>query len=495
MTTIHEAYNLVQSLEHNELRYVSWFMKRRSSASDKNDVVLLKLLTDLPTYDESQLEDQLSQHQSLKKFTASSVSRLTKGILKALRSFREESSIELTLRNMLEDDSILKERLIYGAREKLLNKLYAKASAYELYDVLLEVLDRQILQYLSSKSDDILIHEKLILFEQTTKAKDYLGRLQILYYRFFTIYRMGSILTQEELDRHEEAFALLSSEQDIHGDKFFIKNIYLNTAAMLQLLIGNKAMVYQLRYDQVLWWEAHPAMQEYRLTNYKMVLANYLVASFEVGNFLNFPATLQKFRDLPILSLDDEGEVFQNVTFLELVLFLNQDRFEEALALIPVIESGLLRYGKKVNDARKMAFSYNIMIVYFELADYERCIDWINRVRQFKTAHRADIQARVFLLELVAHYSLQNSMILESLLRNTRRRFQKENRFSVYEDGLFKRFRALILSGPDKKEKALDQLNHFLVNYESDVKGEQSYCREELSRWVNRTINPKKKPR
>jgi len=115
-TTLQEAYNLVQSLEHNELRYVSWFMKLRSGETEKNDVVLLAMLTDLPTYDETELEDQLSQHHSLKKFTASSVARLIKGILKALRAYREENSIELKLRNMLEDDAILKDRLINGVR-------------------------------------------------------------------------------------------------------------------------------------------------------------------------------------------------------------------------------------------------------------------------------------------------------------------------------------------------------------------------------------------
>lgn len=67
---------------------------------------------------------------------------------------------------------------------------------------------------------------------------------------------------------------------------------------------------------------------------------------------------------MPVLPLDDEGEVFQNVTFLELVLYMNQDRFQEALVLIPIIESGLLKYSKKVNDAKKISFSYNIMIVF-----------------------------------------------------------------------------------------------------------------------------------
>lgn len=187
--------------------------------------------------------------------------------------------------------------------------------------------------------------------------------------------------------------------------------------------------------------------------------------------------------------------MFQNVTFLELVLYMNQDRFQEALVLIPIIESGLLKYSKKVNDAKKISFSYNIMIVFFELADYECCIDWVNKVKQFKTAHRVDIQARVFILELAAHYSLENSMILESSLRNTRRRFQKENRFSAYEQGLFKRIRALFLAGPDKHYKALSDLNELLMNCESDVKGDQSYCREELLRWVNRTNYQKKGPR
>jgi hypothetical protein len=89
-------------------------------------------------------------------------------------------------------------------------------------------------------------------------------------------------------------------------------------------------------------------------------------------------------------------------------------------------------------------------------------------------------------------------MILESLLRNTRRRFQKENRFSAYEEGLFKRIRALVLAGPDKQDKALEDLRKFLMNYESDVKSDQSYCREELLRWLNRSgsgNSPKKRPR
>jgi len=147
---------------------------------------------------------------------------------------------------------------------------------------------------LSSKSDVALIHEKLALLEQTTKARDYVHRLQVLYYRFFTMYRMGTPLHQEQMERCEQDFALPNRDQETHAKAFFIKNLHLNTSCMLQSLIGNKAMVYQLRYEQMLWWEAHPTMPEYRLINYTMVLSNYLVSSFEVGNFRNFPATLQK---------------------------------------------------------------------------------------------------------------------------------------------------------------------------------------------------------
>jgi len=288
---------------------------------------------------------------------------------------------------------------------------------------------------------------------------------------------------------------VLQEEYRNFDKAFFIGNLYLSAACMLQLLIGNKAMVYQLRHEQVQWWDANPHMIEYRLINYKMVLANYLVASFEIGNFHSFPGTLKKLRELPVLSLDDEGEVFQNVAFLELLLYMNQSRFKEALALVPGIETGLQKYAHKVNDARRMAFAYNIMILYFELADYEHCIEWIQKVRLFKTAHRSDIQARVFMIELAAHFSLSNTLILESLLRNTRRRFQKENRFSDFEAGLFKRFRALVLAQPDQRTKNLDNLHAFLEEYHSDVKGEVSYCREELLRWTARLKSTKGKPR
>jgi hypothetical protein len=195
------------------------------------------------------------------------------------------------------------------------------------------------------------------------------------------------------------------------------------------------------------------------------------------------------------LSPDDEGEVFQNVALIELLQYMNQNRFEEALALIPGIESGLEKFSVKVNDARRMTLAYNIMIVYFELADYERCIEWVNKVRQYKTAHRSDIQARVFIIELAAHYSLDNSLILESILRNTRRRFQKENRFRDYEAGLFKRLRTLVLSGPDQRSKSLNNLHAFLEHYDADSVGEVSYCREELLRWTLRIMPAKGKPR
>jgi len=269
-------------------------------------------------------------------------------------------------------------------------------------------------------------------------------------------------------------------------DSFSTWNMYYGTMTIITRIQGDTVASYQFRSEQKRLWETTPVMLAFRPTEYKLVLSNYLVNAFLTKNFLPFKEIIKKLRSLPVTSLNDEGEVFQNTIYLEQLWYMNEGLADQAIDLIPKIELGLKKYGDKVNDARRQVLVSNIAIIQFDCMRFEECIDWSERVICFKTAHREDLKYACSILQLICHFQLGSLEILEGLSRSLRRKLDRHGRLYNYDKKLLYYVQKLFFCPDDLKPTRFYELIEYLEGISKLTS--QTLCAEEIIRWAKRNI-------
>ena len=82
--------------------------------------------------------------------------------------------------------------------------------------------------------------------------------------------------------------------------------------------------------------------------------------------------------------------------------------FSEGLKLVPHIREKLDEYDLYLDRHRVLVFYYKIASLYFGSGDYEKAIDYLNKIINWKMDLRTDLQCYSRLLHLIAHYELGN---------------------------------------------------------------------------------------
>ena len=85
-----------------------------------------------------------------------------------------------------------------------------------------------------------------------------------------------------------------------------------------------------------------------------------------------------------------------------------------------------------------MVFYYKIACLYFGSGNYERAIDYLNKIINWKVDLRTDLQCYSRLLHLIAHYEMGNDEILDHLIKSVYRFMAKLQHLSVVEEEIFK---------------------------------------------------------
>lgn len=492
METLKQLHHLIQLMDVPERRYVTWYLSLKQGDKQKNDTILYNILFLNKNFNITIIEKALKPYDTLHKYTAVSTRHLRQSILRALRHYRDESSLNLKMRNMLEEDSILKEKMMTQERAKHLQRLFEMADQYQVQDIKAETINRQIDMMLENGVSKELIAEKIMQLQNTAKENQLIWTLQAQYHSLFMAYRNGEDFRQQKYKELSIDLVRQIEDQEQLANSFQAKHLIYNMLYFLSSLSGDPTRAYQVRLKQRLLWETNPDLIELRPADYKIVLSNYLVSAFNISNLHPFKEVLHKLKSLPTSSLNEEGEVFQNLCLLELLWHLNNNRHEEALAMVPEIMSGLEKYASKINDGRKLAILINVAILCFLTKKYSDCLDYINHIHSIKTTHRQDIQIFASILELICHFELGNLVLLESLSRSIRRFLERNNRLFDYERQLFKLLRKVFQASSYEVTLPLQQLMEYLKEVKDKPGERRPMCSEELYQWAVekiRTLN------
>jgi len=427
MSTEDPLFELIKSLSQTEKRYFKRFSTLHSSRSKNNYLELFEAMDRLDQYDEGKIRRRLSN----KKFAgnlAVGKNYLYNLVLRSLRLYNTEQSALFQVLDLIQDIHLLIDKNLPQQAVKRIQKAKRMAEQYHLELPMLEILrlERMMIRWSQKKKSQEGLEDN------QEKTAQYLRQVNLqfdilkLYDDIFLVLRNRPQFEHPE-ERIHELIRAFSERVSITDFSFETRMIYhLIWSNYYQLLTGEMKEARHHLGVLIDLFEAEPHLiQEYPV-RYINLLSNFLTTFIADGRYETFPAVIEKLESLPSDREYLRIKLFQKIAHFQLIYHLRTGRYEAALGMIAGIEQGLEKYREGISLDQQLNFCQNIAQVYFYNHCYEEALNWLDRVlNEEKHEIRQDIQLNCRLLQLLAHYELNNLEFAGSLARSIYRYVRK----------------------------------------------------------------------
>jgi len=487
MSAQDELFQLIKCLTPSEKRYFK--TNASKGGDDKSNYVQLFDAIDCQAeeYDEELLKKKHAKKPFIKYLSAEK-KYLREQVMKQMRAYHVDDSIDNKINELIQDANFQNNKGLVSLNEKSLLKAKELAVRYERYHLLKLILKRLTAFTIEFEKKKItepviaLINEQkqLAIVQETDLELETKNR------ELFSIYRSGADISDQHVRNRVD---MLINEVERHrmrvGNSFTL-GIHFSRA---------NSNYYQLLRD----WNSSliSTQQEYQLfqqfphfkteisKDYRICLANLMSRAQSAGNNEWFLKALKELKELPCDSFNDEGEVFQNVYFTEHLFHINNGDFEKAEALVPIIVDGLIKYEVKINLARKLAFQFNIMVMYFLMHDFKSALKWTEPLMADNSEIKQHQKFVTVLLLPFIHFELGHEELVESYARSAYRLLQSKKRLHDFERLVIKYLNGMPLSSDraEFKQKVME-FHSELETLMNDSQINSTLGMEEMSLWA-----------
>lgn len=444
-----ELFKLIKSLSKSEKR----FFKLSSSlqSGDKNYLKIFDYVEKQSRYDEELLKENFKDERFIQHLP-SEKNHLYKLILKSLRSYYSEESINNLLKQEIKNVEILYKKALYKECEKFLTRAKKTAKQYEKFYYWFELIswEKKLLEeaYESGVFDsdlDQLILEETEVIEKLRNLAEY----QILYSKINYIFRSGGFAKNDQ-DRAE-----IDKISDYHLIKGKNTALSSRAASICYYIKGLCAATNRNYKDSYVFFnktkeilDNNPKIKLDLGKRYIMTLSHLLRCYVDEKDFVSAQNVLEEIKELKgtkgFKSIDLEVRIFTISTNEQIDLYNFQGQFEKALALEDAVQKGRKTYGEKINKEQEIQFLYNLAYANFGIGEYKNALSCLNEVLNDNEQNlRQDIYSFARLFNLIIHYELENFDFLEYVAKSTNRYLNKTERDYKIESVFVKQIKKL----------------------------------------------------
>jgi len=481
-----DLYDLVKSLTPAEKRYFK-VVSARTTGKEVNTILLFDALDSLEEFDDEKLKKKL-KNTSFVKHISSEKSNLYDAIMRAMRSYYSEKSVDTRIFELMQEEVFLCGKGLTELREKTLDRAEALARKFEKYTYLLEILiaQKELITEFEEKHLTERVRQKLEEIEEVVELQSTLARLTLLSSEIFLFVRSGIDLKNESNRQHLESLADgISAFANRLRDSFRLKLKYHSALSHYYSFIGDRARCFQEATKALGVCESNPDMIKEDGQHYKVALANYLTRAHAYQDYSRFEEKLATLKKLPADNFYAEGEVFQNVYFVEHLFYINAGRFEEAEALVPIIEQGLITYARKINRSRVLSFTYNILVMYFLMHKFKEARIWSERLLDEKSDIRQDMQTANRILYPIICYELGKFDILDNITRASYRYLLAQQRLHEFERLVIRYLQTMPFTANEKEfDEKLEAFVTDLTVFKQSDNFKRTSGFEEVELWI-----------
>lgn len=490
-------FQLISSLEKAEKRNFKLYIKRNSTKEDLKIVQLFDALDKLSDYDEKVLLKKLSNIE--KPQLANLKVHLYKQVLASLRLLKSTESIDLQLNEQLDYARILYNKGLYLQSLKILDKAREMAKSHNKFNFLTQVLSLEkkietlyITRSIQDKSDHLAKESLEVIDRISIVAK--LSNLALHLYSWYIKYgHAPSVEGGEEVKKFlEENLPAGAAEQTGFYEKLYLYQSYCWYAYIRQDFL----MYYRYSQKWTTLFEGDLMMIPVEAGHYIKGMHNLLNAHFDLRNYSGFERTLKKFEDFsatPFANLHDNFRIytFVYINSAKINQHLMMGSFSEGLSLIPYIEEKLEEFGSYIDRHRILVFNYKFATLYFGSGNYEKSIDYLQKIINGQVDLRNDLQCYSRLLHLMAHYELGNTDIMEYLIKSVYRFMARMQKLTAVEETIFKFLRNSFNIPQLRMKPELEKFLEKIKKYEKDRFETRAFAYLDIISWVEGKVQGK----
>ena len=455
MKPLDNLFNLIHSLDDDEIKYFRAHASRHIIGNKNNYEKLFDLFLELPAdkpYDENQLK-KLLKNKSFGKNLAVEKKNLYDLILEALRIYGSDKSrpdkLTASIGNLrfLQGKGLLNE----GGRE--LEKAFDLARETENLPalILLYNIKHQLTIFPQSKEDikeeqDDFDTEKLTLRMLTNERHAVHIRRHV--YNLYISNSLGPHI-KELKENIKKIIDETAGLQLTH----YTKTSLLATRALIAEKEGDYAGALKLYEEMLVLAEKSPLNLYQPLPNLRAILGNYLVCAYYCERLDIFPGIISKIEKIPCKNREEEAEGFTLTRQFRLVYLINSPERGVDDKLIQEIETGCEKYASFIPATTKINFFMNINIYYIQRRRFNELIDNINKTYELigRDKRFYALLCNLKFFEIMAHISLKNYDVCSYQLDNTERWLRENDLNNEFTNTLIKFLRDLKPGNPASK--------------------------------------------
>ena len=495
-TPSNKLFNLVNSLSGSEKRYFKLFVNKNQTGKDNKYILLFDAIDAQEIYDDEALRKIVYADQPIQSRKFSELKNyLYELILKSLQGYDEKTSVEYKLKGMLLSIKALFKRSHFLECKEMAQKTKKLAIKYEAFEHILQVLtwEKKIaytqidVNFLDKELDRIQAEEKQCL-EQLEDLSVY----QNLFFKVLISGKKNALLRTE--DKKEYLQKLLNNPlmQDPEKAKAHrAKILFHRIKSICQYSFSDYEGFYQSGKKILEVMESKPHLLQEDVSEYISALSNFTHSC----NFLNkndeVENCLDKFLKIKPITIDDELKIHRQYYQNKFNLCLRKGDIEEAMRELGDHLKEVEKFDKELFERGSFYFTY--FYIYFSNEDHEKALEnlneWLNLPR---SVEREDLQSLARILNLVIHYEMNNTILLESLLRSTQRFLNKRDRMFKFEKELLGVIQWSMKARSEKElREAFVQLKIELENLSKIPSENAMFEYFNFSAWIDSKVNNK----
>lgn len=430
-----ELARLVISLTKSEKRYFRMFAELQGG--EKSYLKLFDAIEKAGDCDDNKLKMQFAKEDFVKRLPAVK-NYLYTHILKSLRVIYSGETVDSQLKEMIDDVAILYDKRLYKQCSKILEKAKDLATKNELILPLVEIniwQEKIWIEILNlDKFKEILstsAEEEIRLLDLQKNIAQYRN----LYNRIILINKkIKEARTEEELAQFQEIINDPLMRSVNNALCFDSRHYYYLAHLIYNHAKGDYKASLEIAKEQLELLEAYPDKIKEKPKTYISALHNVLLCQIQLHDYQHFEQILNKLRGFHAKSINTEVNRFVSSYIFEMVKYLDTGEFQKSISIRTPILEGMEKYKDKINPIEETTLLYNVFYSYFGTGEFSKALGIINKlINEYQKELRQDIQSAVRILNLILHYELRNTSLLEYNAISTNRFLNKSNRLYKLE--------------------------------------------------------------
>ncbi len=495
-----DLFVLIKSLTQNEKRHFAIYADKYSGRGMRIYILLFKEMDKMKVYDEKLILQKYRKETFAKQIHVTK-NYLYKLILTSLRSFHAVTSIELKIKNLLQDVEVLfNEKALYQQCYKILKKAKGLASGHEKFIALQEISeweyrvafaleDMETLEALMMKS----FSEEQLNMEKHLEKR----RFQQLHAKVFLTMRKKASVRDAELKKKYENLFSSSLLQNNDGGSSIQSGFYFHT---LHFLYYDKRSEYRKAFEAagkaLKCIESKMNVAIDQPTYYVIGLNNFLLTALKIKEYSHFLSALEKVKAMTATlnryTQHIELRIFKIVNLSELRYMIMRTDIDGGRRVVKNISTGLKTFEGMIDKTTEVGFIFNISYFYFLAGEYRLAKQWLSKLiidRNDKV--REDLFSLARILNLLIHFELNDMDTLSYIIQSSRRYLSGKKLLYKTEESVLSFFKHMLESNRKPAITLQKKLKNEFLIYVKDPYEKTVFEFINLLLWIESKIEKK----